>query len=167
MLLYRDMVISKINISHDLCMCAKSLQSCLTLCDPMNCSLPGSCVHGILQARRLEWVAMPFSRGPSRTRDQTYVSYVSYIGTWVLSQIVKMVKNCHIRLRDLGLICRSRSPGDRHGNPLQYSCLENCMDREAWWATVHGLERVGHDWVTSTHILGATWEAPLLLYTMW
>ena len=39
--------------------CVLSLQSCLTLCNPMDCSLPGSCVHGILQARILEWVAMP------------------------------------------------------------------------------------------------------------
>ena len=43
-------------------MCAKSLQSCLTLCDPIDCSLPGSSVHGILQSRILEWVAMPSSR---------------------------------------------------------------------------------------------------------
>ena len=40
-------------------------QSCPTLCKPMNCSLLGSSVHGILQARILEWVAIPFSRGPS------------------------------------------------------------------------------------------------------
>ena len=40
---------------------AKSLQLCLTLCDPMDCSPPGSSVHGILQARILEWIAMPFS----------------------------------------------------------------------------------------------------------
>ena len=38
-----------------------------------------------------------------------------------------------------------RSPGGRHGNPLQSSCLENPMDRGAWWATVHGSQRVGHD----------------------
>ena len=44
---------------------AKSLQSCLTLCDSMDCSLPGSSVHGILQARILEWVAMPSSRESS------------------------------------------------------------------------------------------------------
>ena len=49
-------------------------QSCLTLCDPMDCSLPGSSVHGILQARILEWVAISFSRGSSRPRDQTQVS---------------------------------------------------------------------------------------------
>ena len=40
-------------------------QSCLTLCYPMDCSLPGSSVHGILQAKTLEWVAIPFSRGSS------------------------------------------------------------------------------------------------------
>ena len=45
-----------------LCVCAKLLQSCLTFCDPMDCSLPGYPVHGILQARILEWVAVPSSR---------------------------------------------------------------------------------------------------------
>ena len=44
-------------------------QSCLTLCDPMHCSLPGSSIHGIFQARRLETVAISFSRGSSRLRD--------------------------------------------------------------------------------------------------
>ena len=43
-------------------LCVKSLQSCLTLCDPMDCSLSGSSVHGILSARLLNWVAMPTSR---------------------------------------------------------------------------------------------------------
>ena len=41
-----------------------------------------------------------------------------------------------------------RSPEERNGNPLQYSCLENPMDRGAWWATVHGVTRVGHDLAT-------------------
>ena len=49
-------------------------QSCLILCDPMG--LPGSSVCGILQARILEWVAIPFSRGSSRPRDQTPVSCI-------------------------------------------------------------------------------------------
>ena len=44
-------------------------QSCPTLCDPMDCSLPGSSVPGIFQARILEWVALPFSRGSSQPRD--------------------------------------------------------------------------------------------------
>ena len=54
---------------------AKSLQPRLTLCDPMDCSPPGSSVHGILQTRILEWVAMLSSRGSSQPRDQTPISY--------------------------------------------------------------------------------------------
>ena len=46
-------------------------QLCLTLCDPMDCSPPGSSAHGILQARVLEWVAIPFSRGSSQPRDRS------------------------------------------------------------------------------------------------
>ena len=59
-----------------MCVLAKLLQSCLTLCNPMDCSLPGSSVHGILQARILEWVASPSSKGSSWPRDGTHVSYV-------------------------------------------------------------------------------------------
>ena len=62
---------------HVFVCCTKSLQSCPTLCDPMDCSLPDSSVHEILQARRLEWVVIPFSRGSSQPRDQTHVSYMS------------------------------------------------------------------------------------------
>ena len=58
---------------------AKLLQSCLTLCDPMDCSPPGPSVHGILQARILEWVAMPSSRGSSPPRDRTHIPYDSCI----------------------------------------------------------------------------------------
>ena len=56
------------------CMYAKSLQSCLTLCDPMDCSPSGSSVHGILQARILEWVAIPFSGESSQPRDWAHIS---------------------------------------------------------------------------------------------
>ena len=54
-----------------------------------------------------------------------------------------MVKNLPTSAGDVGLICElGRSPVGGNGNPLQYSCLESPIDREAWWATVH---RVGHD----------------------
>ena len=56
-----------------------------SLCDPMNCSPPGSSVHGSLQVRILEWAAMPSSRGPSQPRCWTCISYISCIGMWVLS----------------------------------------------------------------------------------
>ena len=52
-------------------------QLCPTFCDPMDYSLPGSSVRGILQARILEWVAIPYSRGSSRPRDQTWVSGIA------------------------------------------------------------------------------------------
>ena len=60
------------------------IQTCSTLCGPMDCSLLGSSVHGIFQIRILEWVAISFSRGPSQPRYQTYISYVSGIGGWFL-----------------------------------------------------------------------------------
>ena len=63
---------------------AKSLQLCPTLCDLMDCSPPSYSVHGISQARILEWVVMPFSRGSSWLTDQTHVPYVSCIGRQVL-----------------------------------------------------------------------------------
>ena len=60
-------------------MYAKSIQSCLTLCDPMDCSPPCSFIHGSLQARIPEWVAMSPSRGSSRPRDGTCTSRFSSI----------------------------------------------------------------------------------------
>ena len=78
-------------------------KSCLTLCDPRDCSLPGSSVHGILQARILEWVAIPSSSGSSPPRDWTWVScsgrqilyHLTYQGspcaTWeTLKEIVRI-----------------------------------------------------------------------------
>ena len=56
------------------CISAKSLRLRLTLRSPLDCSIPGSSVHGILQTRILEWVAMPSSRGSSQPRDGTCVS---------------------------------------------------------------------------------------------
>ena len=52
-------------------------QSCLTLCDPMDSSAPGSAIHGIFQARILEWAAISFSRGSSQPRDRTWVSCIA------------------------------------------------------------------------------------------
>ena len=64
--------------------CAKLLQSCPTLCNPKDHSPRGSSVPGILQTRILEWVAVLSSRGPSRPRDLTRISFISCIRRWVL-----------------------------------------------------------------------------------
>ena len=71
------------DLPHSVCTHAVA-QACLTFCPSLDYNLPGSSVHGILQARILEWVAIPFSRGSSRPRDQTLVSYVSWVGRRVL-----------------------------------------------------------------------------------
>ena len=63
-------------------------QPCSTLCDPMDCSLPGSSVHGILQARILEWVALPFPRGSSQPRDRIQVSLIEgrFFTIWAIRE---------------------------------------------------------------------------------
>ena len=63
-------------------------QSCLILCDPVDCSLPGSSVHGIISARILGRIAISYSRGSSQLRDQPHVSCisrVSCIGRWIFT----------------------------------------------------------------------------------
>ena len=63
------------------CFCCRVAKSCPTPCNPMDCCTPGSSVHGISQARILEWVAISFFRGSSQIRDQTWDSC---IGRWIL-----------------------------------------------------------------------------------
>ena len=65
--LFRVVLVSEVKVT----------QSCPTLCDPVNCSPPGCSVQGILQARILEWVAMPSSRGSSQPRDRSWVSGIA------------------------------------------------------------------------------------------
>ena len=109
------------------CMKAKSesevAQSCPTLSDSMDCSPPGSSVYGIFQARVLL---------------QLFKSPVMLIRA---SQVALVMKNSPANAgekRDVGLIPGSgRSPGEGHGHPLQYSCLENPTDRGAWQVTIH------------------------------
>ena len=145
------------------CLPAQSLQSCLTLCDPMDCNPPGSSVHGILQARILEWDSMPSSRGSSSPKYPTRIFCVSCIAgdffihwaTWK-AQVVLVIKNPPVNvggLRDMGSIPGSRiSPGGENGNPFQYCCLENSMDRGVWRATVHRVtESDTTEMTTDTH----------------
>ena len=71
-----------------------------------------------------------------------------------VSQVVLVVKNLPANagdIRDLSSIPGlGGSPGEGHGNPLQYSCQDNPMDREAWWATVHRVTRIRYDYATNT-----------------
>ena len=75
---------TQLHLNMSICTHAKSHQLCLTLCDPMDYRMPGSSVHGILQARVLQWFGMPSSSGSFWPRDWTLISYVSRIGGQVL-----------------------------------------------------------------------------------
>ena len=63
--------------THKVTVTERATQSCPTLCDPMDCSPPGSSIHGVSQAGVLEWVAIPFSRASSQPRDWTWVSHTA------------------------------------------------------------------------------------------
>ena len=85
------------------------VQLCLILCNPMDCSPPGSSVHGISQARVLEWVAIPFSRGSSQSRDWTQVSCIAgrfFTIVWTtrgalsVSILIRLVLFDHLLLED-------------------------------------------------------------------
>ena len=75
-------------------MCVLVAQLCLTPWDPMGCSLPGSSVHRILQARILEWVAISFSRGSSQSKNRTPVSCIA--GRFFTIRATKEALNCII-----------------------------------------------------------------------
>ena len=90
-------------------------QLCPTLYNPMDCNLPGSSVHGILQARILEWVTIPFSRGSYWPRDQTWVSCIAgrFFTIWATSsEICSVVSDS---LWPHGLYSPWNSPGQNTG----------------------------------------------------
>ena len=94
----------------------------------MDYSLPGSSVYRILQARILEWVAYPFSKGSSQHRDQTQVSRITGFFS--------------IRVtREANFVLEYSQFGEGNGTQLQHSCLENPMDGGAWWAVVNGVAK--------------------------
>ena len=131
-------------------MCAKSLQSYLTLCDPTNYSPPGSSVHRILQARILEWVAVPSCGGTSWVRDPTCVSWVScilyhYCHHYMPNTALNTMRES--RVRSLGREDPLEKEMATHSSSLAW---KNPMDGVVWQA-IMGLQRVGHDWATSLH----------------
>ena len=113
---------TKVENNSTLCVCVKLLQSCPTLCDPMDHSLPGSSVHEIFQAWILKWVAMTFSRGSSWPRDWTCISYLSCIGSQFLHC------QCHL---ESPTICQFCSWVVANRNVYKYS--QNIIMSTSWW----------------------------------
>ena len=123
-----------------LCLHAKSLQSCLTLYDPTDCSPPGSSVHEILQARMLEWVSIPFSRGSSRPRIKPVFSVAPALQADSLP-LEPQVERIHLPMQE------TQRPGFSpwNGRSLEEGmvthpgiCMENFMGTGAWQAIDHG-----------------------------
>ena len=83
-----------------MCACLLSSLTCVSLW-PMDCSPPSSSVHGILQARTLEWVAVLSFRGSSQPRDQARVSYVFCIGTWEVPMGSPILRICLMKLQQV------------------------------------------------------------------
>ena len=81
-----------------------SHQSCLTLCDPVGYSPPGSSVHGIFQARILEWVAIPFFKGSSQSRDQNQVSRIAgrFFTIWATREVWCQLARHYIKSSNFG-----------------------------------------------------------------
>ena len=105
-----------------------------TLCDPMDCSLSGSSVHGIFQARVLEWVATSFSRGSSWPRDQTLVSRIvgGFFTVWATREEIQwrlghflnlMIKHCLLNLGLSKIILNSKKDLIFTRNIILYSIL--------------------------------------------
>ena len=142
-------------------------QSCLTLHDPMDCSLPGSSTHGIFQAGVLEWGAIAFS-----VRIKTTFFPVSLVRNnniilvgkadqfwqpwwerWILhlprlgaggpslEGMLTAISLGGCEHEILSYTTSNKCSREGDGTPLQYSCLENPMDGGAWWATVHGVAK--------------------------
>ena len=100
-------------------------QSCLTLCDLMDCSPPGSSVHGILQARILEWLASPFSRGSSWPKDQTQSPVL---------QADSLPSETSGKEITMGTLYVHNQEG-----PSTRSCILNkeALLQDAWWCLCH------------------------------
>ena len=119
-------------------------QSCQTLCNPTVCILPGSSVHGILQAGILEWVAISFSRGSSQPRDQAHISciagrFFTIWATWKAHNTVHTIRNLNIHWKDW---CYSWS-----STSLVTWCEETTHWKRPWcWERVTAKEGAGKGW---------------------
>ena len=122
--------------------CMLVARSCLTLCNPMDCNLPGSSVHSIFQARALEWVAISFSRDSSQSRDQTQVSHIVGQTPYHLSHQGSLVSTVQFSsATQLCLTLCNLMDFSTPGLPVHHQLPELVMAREPWRAVIHGVAK--------------------------
>ena len=127
---------------------SKVAQSCPTLCDPVDCSLPGFSVYGILQARILKWVAISFSRGSSQARNQTLVSCIAgrFFTNWATREARPGVKSSLLSVSKVRVVSTSLNGWGKkrkvayfvaHDNFIQFNrqCPLNKLLQEHWPTT--------------------------------
>ena len=150
--------------------CCLVAQSCVILCNLMDYSPQGPSVRAISQ------VGLPFGTGVGccfllqgifPTQDWTHVSCIACTGRQILYRWATREAPLNVIKSTLGfpggtggkepvfttdsIPGKERPPGGGYDNPFQCSCLENPMERGAWWATVHGFTRIRHDWSDVAH----------------
>ena len=117
-----------------------SVQLCLTLCNPVDCSPSGSSVYGILQARILEWVAIPFSRGSSWPRDQIWVSHIpgSFFTVWATRESPELLLLKYL----FNIYSEKEYPSIKTWGKFFYCILSSSVwARELYTLTIHKVKR--------------------------
>ena len=108
-------------------------QSCLTLCDSVDCSPPGSSIHGIFQARILKWVAVSSSRRSSPTQGLNL--HLLHLLHWQANSLPLSHQGSPICIIKSRVFSYTR----KRKNPIQCSCLDNPRDGGFWWAAIYGV----------------------------
>ena len=144
--------------------CAESLSHVRLFATPWTVAHQAPLSMGILQARILDWVAIFSSTVSSWPRDRTWISHIAggFFTIWASREAHTNSQKVHEKMLNMATIREVKIKSqreitlhhlewllwkskaiirERNGNPLQYSCLENSMDRGAWWATVHGVAK--------------------------
>ena len=137
--------------------CMLVTQSCPVLCDPMDCSLPGSSVHGLLQARILEWGALSFSRGSSRPRNWPWVSCIAgrFFTVWATREALfrRVSRPC-----DQGQAWVVLIKDTRHSHGLWWLVRSPGLSRSAYSSGPGRPEGTFHLWLILCLSLSSGWE---------